>query len=336
MVLAADRRDQVRPPKANPYYDPNCDPHGHDRASQPQIPAVPDVSMGMEAFNDTPTGQRHRLSDVDVEPKSYRFRILNAADDRFFNLQLYKADSTGTEVALDPADGGCRAGRPDRLTRPRTPTISTPGPSWIQIGTEGGFLPTPVSHAQPADHLGHRPDRFNAGNVDKHSLLVGPAERADVIVDFSKYAGQTLILYNDAPAAFPARDPRYDYYTGNADLTDYRRRPDHAARLRPEHPHRHADQGRRCAGRRCRSTTAGCRPRSPHSRRQRRLRVVAEPDRRRPGRVQRGLRHRFRTAAPDDGFVRIFDANITFKTLERCGGSDADTSRCSPRRSTTR
>ena len=50
--------------------------------------------------------------------------------------------------------------------------------------------------------------------------MLGPAERADVIVDFSQYAGQTLILYNDAPAAFPARDPRYDYYTGNPDQTD--------------------------------------------------------------------------------------------------------------------
>ena len=64
------------------------------------------------------------------------------------------------------------------------------------------------------------PTVFNAGNVDQHSLLLGPAERADVIVDFSAVAGKTLILYNDAPAAFPARDPRYDYYTGNADLTD--------------------------------------------------------------------------------------------------------------------
>ena len=64
------------------------------------------------------------------------------------------------------------------------------------------------------------PTVFNAGNVDQHSLLLGPAERADVIVDFSRYAGQTLILYNDAPAAFPARDPRYDYYTGNGDYRD--------------------------------------------------------------------------------------------------------------------
>ena len=35
-----------------------------------------------------------------------------------------------------------------------------------------------------------------------------------MIVDFSQFAGKTLILYNDAPAAFPARVPSYDYYTG--------------------------------------------------------------------------------------------------------------------------
>ncbi len=32
-----------------------------------------------------------------------------------------------------------------------------------------------------------------------------------------KFAGKTLILYNDAPAAFPARVPSYDYYTGAPD-----------------------------------------------------------------------------------------------------------------------
>ena len=53
--------------------------------------------------------------------------------------------------------------------------------------------------------------------MDLHSLLLAPAERADVIVDFSQFAGKTLILYNDAPAAFPARVPSYDYYTGAPD-----------------------------------------------------------------------------------------------------------------------
>jgi FtsP/CotA-like multicopper oxidase with cupredoxin domain len=56
------------------------------------------------------------------------------------------------------------------------------------------------------------------GNVDLHSLVLAPAERADVIVDFAQFAGKTLILYNDAPAAYPARVPSYDYYTGYPDM----------------------------------------------------------------------------------------------------------------------
>ena len=81
------------------------------------------------------------------------------------------------------------------------------------------------------------PTRFDVGNVDKHSLLLAPAERADVIVDFSQFAGQTLILYNDAPAAFPARDAGYDYYTGGPDLTPGRRAHD-APGLRARTPAR--------------------------------------------------------------------------------------------------
>jgi FtsP/CotA-like multicopper oxidase with cupredoxin domain len=50
-------------------------------------------------------------------------------------------------------------------------------------------------------------------------LYLGPAERADVLVDFTAYAGKTLILYNDAPAPDPASDPRIDYFTGNGDQT---------------------------------------------------------------------------------------------------------------------
>jgi len=56
-------------------------------------------------------------------------------------------------------------------------------------------------------------------NVEKHALFLGPAERADIIVDFSKFAGKTLILYNDAPAPLPSGDSRYDFYTGDPDQT---------------------------------------------------------------------------------------------------------------------
>ena len=97
---------------------------------------------------------------------------------------------------------------------------ATAGPDWIQIGTEGGFLPAPVVvDGQQFTTWITDPTRFDVGLVDKHSLLLAPAERADVIVDFRQFAGKTLILYNDAPAAFPARVPSYDYYTGAPDLS---------------------------------------------------------------------------------------------------------------------
>jgi spore coat protein A, manganese oxidase len=51
-----------------------------------------------------------------------------------------------------------------------------------QIGTDGGFLPKPVALKK---------------------LLLAPAERADLIVDFSRLEGKSIILSNDAPAPFP-------------------------------------------------------------------------------------------------------------------------------------
>ncbi|MHB9002941.1 MAG: cell wall-binding repeat-containing protein [Coriobacteriia bacterium] len=100
------------------------------------------------------------------------------------------------------------------------PDPATAGPDFIQIGNEAGFLPTPaVLHQQPIT-WNRDPTTFNFGNVDLHTLLLAPAERADVVVDFSAYAGKTLLLYNDAPAAFPANDARYDFYTNAPDLRD--------------------------------------------------------------------------------------------------------------------
>ena len=265
----------------------------------PMIPGTPNPSMAMEAFMDTPIVNGAAYPNLTVEPRAYRFRILNAANERSFNLQLYLAssiinnitvtnggsnytqpsifitDSTGygrgataratisggnitgisiltvgsnytspvvtitdptgksatatasvytgpTEVGMVPASNcaglplnwpvdGRDGGVPDPLRV---------GPSFIQIGTEGGYLPAPVVvENQPVTFIGNA-QAFNFGNVDKHAVLLGPAERADVIIDFSKYAGKTIILYNDAPAAFPAADPRVDYYTHDVDQRD--------------------------------------------------------------------------------------------------------------------
>ena len=215
-------------PVANPYYT-----GGEGTAAPwepPMMPGVANPSMTMEAYMDTPIVNGAAYPNLTVEPRAYRFRILNAGNDRFVNLQLYVANSTlttadgrtNTEVDMVPAIAtpGFPAGWPSDGREGGVPDPAKIGPSFIQIGTEGGFLPAPVVVPnQPVTWVSD-PTRFDFGNVDKHALLIGAAERVDVIVDFSQYAGKTLILYNDAPAAFPAGITTYDYYTGDPDLTD--------------------------------------------------------------------------------------------------------------------
>jgi FtsP/CotA-like multicopper oxidase with cupredoxin domain len=183
---------------------------------------------------------------MEVEPKPYRFRVLNAANDRFLNLQLYvaadknsptTAGTTGavpctgavpfancTEVAMVPIS--VNPANQYALTPSGIPDATKAGPAWIQIGTEGGFLPAPVVVPQQPVGWNLNATTFNFGNVNQHSLVLGSAERADVIVDFTAFAGQTLILYNDAPAAYPAGVSVYDYYTGDGSQVDGGGAPD--------------------------------------------------------------------------------------------------------------
>jgi FtsP/CotA-like multicopper oxidase with cupredoxin domain len=93
------------------------------------------------------------------------------------------------------------------------------GPAWVQIGTEGGLLPAPVVIPATPTLYETNTKSITVGSVATHGLWLGPAERADVIVDFSAFAGKTLILYNDGPAPIPGYDIRNDYYTGDADQT---------------------------------------------------------------------------------------------------------------------
>ena len=219
-------------PIPNPYFDPTCDlddpstwQYQTDPFCEPQeIPGTPNISVGMEQFNDTPIVNGVAYPTVTLDPKTYRMRVLNAANDRFFNFQWYVADPTQgdgtTEVALDPAELAAAQTDPVVFPTPVDAHNNAAGPDWIQIASEGGFLPAPavIDGQQPTTWITDA-TRFDVGNVDQHSLLLAPAERADVIVDFSKFAGKTLILYNDAPAAFPARVASYDYYTGGPDLS---------------------------------------------------------------------------------------------------------------------
>jgi FtsP/CotA-like multicopper oxidase with cupredoxin domain len=204
-------------------------------------PGTPNPSMVPEAFMDTPVVNGTPYPYVKVGKKAYRFRILNACNDRNLNLQLYYAKSNtpatvdglgnptlqtdSGEVPMVPAvphpgNPGWPSTWPTDGRDGGVPDPAAVGPSMIQIGTEGGILPNPV--VLPNTPVGYEYNRRNIVvlNVTNKTLFLGPAERADVIVDFSGVPdGSKLILYNDAPAPVPASDPRNDYYTGNPDQT---------------------------------------------------------------------------------------------------------------------
>ncbi len=163
---------------------------------------------------------------VNVPASAVRFRILNACNDRTVNLSLFVADPAGhavngfgTEVKMVPAAPGLDPNWPVDGRNGGVPDPATKGPSWYQIGTEGGILPeVAVIDPQPVVFEQSRLLPTVLG-ISKTSLLLNPAVRADVVVDFSAFAGKTIILYNDAPAAAPLFDERYDLYTGAPDFT---------------------------------------------------------------------------------------------------------------------
>jgi hypothetical protein len=76
------------------------------------------------------------------------------------------------------------------------PDPTKAGPAWIQIGTEGGLLPAPV--VIPATPINYEENTrsITITSVGVHGLWLGPAERADVIVDFSKCQGKVEMSYS--------------------------------------------------------------------------------------------------------------------------------------------
>ncbi|MGZ3636562.1 MAG: multicopper oxidase family protein, partial [Ktedonobacterales bacterium] len=150
----------------------------------------PDPSIVAEMFGDTMLANGTVYPEVTVEARRYRLRILNACQARFLNLQLYVDDGSPDGITLNHNTG--------------KPT-NRPGPHYLVLGTEGGFLPRPVE--VPSNKT------FNRATLSG-SLITGPAERWDLIVDFTGFARKKVILYNDTPAPFPDGDPRNDYFPG--------------------------------------------------------------------------------------------------------------------------
>jgi len=115
-----------------------------------------------EFFGDIITVNGKSWPYLSVAPRKYRFRILDGSNARFYKLWLQNL------------------------------AASAPGPSIIQVGTDGGLLQNPVA-LNPA--LGE-------------NLFLAPGERADVVIDFSSCApGTVLTLMNNAEAPYPFGDP---------------------------------------------------------------------------------------------------------------------------------
>ena len=156
------------------------------------------ASVVAEAFFDTILINGGVYPVVSVPPKRVRFRMLNGSQARFYHLNLY---------AEDPS-------------RPGEAQVGTPGPIMYQIGTEGGFLPAVAIHNNTTPLPKFDPDTANPDGP--FNLLLAPAERADVIIDFNSVAaGKSFILYNDSLAPFPGGDSRNEYFTGAPDQTAF-------------------------------------------------------------------------------------------------------------------
>jgi spore coat protein A len=122
-------------------------------------PAVPPIWIP-EFFGDNVLVNGKVFPFLEVEPRRYRFRILNASNARFYHMTLVRSDRAG-----NPLFGSV--------------------PAFQQIGADQGFLPKPVELAE---------------------LLIGPAERMDVVIDFAGFDGTNFVITNDAKAPFPDGD----------------------------------------------------------------------------------------------------------------------------------
>lgn len=155
-----------------PYF-PQTDANG-DLASD--IPPI----WNPEAFFETMVVNGRTWPYLDVESKRYRFRLLNGCNSRFLNLDLTAYDADGNLLGEVP---------------------------FYQIGSDGGLLPRVVEVSTgfktglPGN--GTIPVIKTPASAADEALLVGPAERMDVIVDFSRLPADTayVLMGNSAPDA---------------------------------------------------------------------------------------------------------------------------------------
>jgi spore coat protein A len=169
-------------------YDTNRWDLGEGNPPPAQPPAI---SVVPEMFGDTLLVNGTAYPRATVDPRCYRLRILNACQARFLNLQLYEDNGTGQ------------------------PDFRKPGPDFLVIGTEGGFLARPVKVRSGVPLKVTIDEDSSDRSVDPAkpggSLITAPAERWDVVIDFKGRGGKKYILWNDAPAPYPEGSAVNDY-----------------------------------------------------------------------------------------------------------------------------
>ncbi|HEY3610738.1 MAG TPA: multicopper oxidase domain-containing protein [Pseudonocardiaceae bacterium] len=121
-----------------------------------------------EFFGDTMVVNGRTWPFLAVEPRRYRFRIVNGSNARFVRMGLVDATSGAT------------------------------GPAMYLIGTDGGLMDTPVT----LQGLTEPPT--DGTPTPSTRLFLAPSERSDIIIDFTGLAGKTLTLTNDANVPFPS------------------------------------------------------------------------------------------------------------------------------------
>ena len=145
-----------------------------------------------EAFFNTMVVNGKTWPELEVAEERYRFRLLNATNSRFLNLALKVVVGPGPDGVMGTADD----------------TLGGEIP-FYQIGAEQGLLPNVVrietgfATTLPGDgsDVGSGVTPV-PGTFEDQALLVGPAERADVIVDFSGVPNGTVVrMVNTAPDA---------------------------------------------------------------------------------------------------------------------------------------
>ncbi|GFO57862.1 hypothetical protein GMST_01870 [Geomonas silvestris] len=174
----------------------------------------PNPSCIPEFFGDTMLCNGTVAPVAQVQARRFRFVLLNACNARFLNINMLQVNP-GCEVSTDPLTG-LPNGQFDYQNNVAVPALPSVGPQIIQLGCEGGYLQAPVVFpaTAPTPTTGNivpfNPVTFS-GN-----LIIGCAERADFIIDFSGYpVGSEFVFYNDAAGPYPLGDPRNDYYAGN-------------------------------------------------------------------------------------------------------------------------